>query len=148
MMKIPPLAAGEVQKMKKIIVITMVSLLLLGSIPVFSMSNNDPLAKKGYTRDDVVALAKNEGEVAANPRSCLWETVGCLLPVLGPLMSCFILPPIPEDRLVGKSSAYVQAYIDGYQSQARWDQFMASANGCEIWAALGILYLGLKFFVK
>jgi len=69
----------------------------------------------------------------------LWFTLGCLFGVFGLGAAYLILPSPSAARMVGKSSEYVNVYIDCYKDRARDIQVKKSFNGCLIWSIVALL---------
>lgn len=65
--------------------------------------------------------------------------IGCL----GVIASVLIPPDPPVSEMLGKSTAYILGYTEGYKSKGRWKNGGWSTLGCAIGSALtiGIFFL-------
>lgn len=116
---------------KKIVAISMA--LLLVTCPLMSQQSSDEFVKG---RIDGEQDAKAEG---------IWILAGCALGVTGILLAYLVEPSVPAGQLVGKSSAYVMGYTDGYKSKTKSLNAKQAITGCVIssvaWVTLYVVLL-------
>ena len=74
--------------------------------------------------------------LAGSPGLCCYGAGG-----LGILFAILIPPEPPTSALIGKSSAYILGYTEGYQSKGRWKNAGWASIGCAISTALSLLLM-------
>jgi hypothetical protein len=110
------------------------------------------LLAAGYTKAQlaqywtgVCKAAQKDAEKDTN--TMLWVGAGCLITWIGLLLAYFITPSLPEERLVGKNSAYVSQYTKCYTAKAR-DLMTGNAwLGCGIGAGVEVVIMIVYFVI-
>ncbi|HPI02507.1 MAG TPA: hypothetical protein PLB12_00820 [Candidatus Goldiibacteriota bacterium] len=86
--------------------------------------------------------AQAQMDAAADVNKVLWIGSGCLLGVIGILIGYVASPSVPANRIMGKSSDYLQAYTSCYKDEGKGEQGMNAIIGCGISSAImGVIYL-------
>ena len=80
---------------------------------------------------------KNDADSQIN--GTLWFGAGCLLPLVGVLLSYVIAPSPDGSRLIGKPPAYVITYTEIYQSEGQSSQSIHAIYGAITCCSLVIL---------
>ena len=60
----------------------------------------------------------------------IWFLSGCLLGLVGVLIPLVYEPTVPSAQLMGKSSAYVRGFSEGYKEKAKKENAKYAAYGC------------------
>ncbi len=104
--------------------ICLVLALLLVAVPVMAEQ-----AEKADITDYM--QGKMDGQRDGKSSSeILWLAVGFLLGPVGILIGYLVPPTVPADRLIGKSTEYVQGYTEGYQNKGKQQNAIWAAGGC------------------
>jgi len=85
--------------------------------------NNDYLEGKIAGQQD--AKGNATWILAGAPGACCYG-----IGVIGVVCSVLIPPEPPVSKLLGKSSAYILGYTEGFKSKARWKNAVWSSLGC------------------
>ena len=102
-------------------------LVLLITALIFSMPFAT-LAQQDAIEAEAAAQAIADAENDTNKSK--WFATGCFLNILGVIIAQSATAPIPAERLVGKPTTYVNAYISSYQEKREKIQAQAAALGC------------------
>lgn len=73
--------------------------------------------KKEKYYEDICSFAKEDGRFESN--ACLMQAAGLFLGPIGMLLGYFVLPPVPESRIVGRPSDYVEQYTKCFNDRVR-----------------------------
>ena len=121
---------------------------LIFSMPVINFAQQNPIE----TKAKIEAEARAQGIVDAENDVVKmdWFMRGCFLSVLGVAIASAHKAPVPAERLIGKSPAYVAAYTSSYQAKKTEIQTKWALRGCAVipLACLGFvvgLYIDLKY---
>jgi hypothetical protein len=96
-------------------------------------------AAPAFAKSEARYLAEKDAESAESMYKFLFFGAGCLLGPVGLLLGYTVIPPVPENRIMGKTSAYVAEYVSVYTDQVRNTQGQASLYGCSISVSLASL---------
>ncbi len=78
--------------------------------------------------EQAIADAKNDAKKHFN--KTIWFSVGCFLPVVGPIYSQGKIKTIPLARTLGKSPEYIAFYTDNYRLEMKKQRFNWTLGGC------------------
>jgi hypothetical protein len=96
-------------------------------------------------REAALGMSDGRSDAVTNISGVLWFFAGCFLTWIGVLLG-YLLAPNPDGaRLIGKSSAYVQAYTDAYQTEGKSVQGIHAVYGCVTSGAIELVVLVLAF---
>jgi hypothetical protein len=104
--------------MKRTVIIFMSVLVLL--IPVMQV----------FASSEACFRAEKDADAAESGLKFVYFGAGCLLGPIGMLIGYTVMPPIPENRIMGKSSGYVADYVNCFNEKALETQGPASLFGC------------------
>ncbi len=76
------------------------------------------------------AWADAEADAKKDVKKDNWLVFGFFVPIFGVGVAYLFTPPQKDERLIGKSSEYVQAYTDAYKSEKRRIQTSYASLGC------------------
>ncbi len=76
------------------------------------------------------AIADAKHDVKKHINKSMWFSVGCFLPVVGPIYSQGKIKTIPLARTLGKSPEYIAFYTDNYRLEMKKQRFTWSLGGC------------------
>ena len=85
--------------------------------------------------EQAAADARRDAEQTVSPLA--WGSAGIVCSFFAPIYAYLALPELPVGALLGKSPAYVDAYTQVYQQNARRLRIQASVIGCAIASAAG-----------
>ncbi|MDE0015376.1 MAG: conotoxin [Candidatus Poribacteria bacterium] len=111
----------------KLTVILLIALMFFTPIVSIAQQQSDAV--------QAIADAKRDGKNANT--SYIWFPAGCVLGVVGIVLAGVYTPPVPAEKLLGKSPEYVAYYTSTYQKVARDDQLMEATLGCVFSTCLG-----------
>ena len=82
------------------------------------------------TSDAMQAFLDAQRDGKSAPDSYIWFPIGCLLGVIGVAFAGISTPPVPAEKLLGKSPEYVAYYTSTYQEVAKQEQLKEASLGC------------------
>ena len=106
---------------------------LIFSMPVINFAQQNPIETKAQIEAEARAQAIADAENDAHKKT--WFMAGCFLNLIGVVIANKSKAPVPAERLVGKSPAYVAAYTSSYQARLTQVRNQYAQWGC----ALGTL---------
>ncbi len=109
--------------MKKAVVLAMVLSLFVVSMPLHVMANEN-------------VCMQAEKDVEKDTNRVLWWGAGFLCGVFGVAAGYLMTPPVPAERLTGKSSGYVSQYTSCYQTSAKNMNGLMAISGCAVTVAI------------
>lgn len=101
---------------------------------VYALSNSAPVEffqASGDPAADAMAAANMES-------TGIWFAAGCLLGLVGLLISYLVEPKPSAIALVGKSPEYVAVYSDVYSKEVKAKNTKAAMTGCLIGTAVSV----------
>jgi hypothetical protein len=128
--------------LKKNIAVIMAAVMLLAGFAPVLHANLTKVQTENYM-PDVCDKAQADANMETN--WALWLSAGCLISLVGLLLAHFITPSPPEERLVGKKSAYVSVYMECYQARAKEITTNGALAGCILGAIIYTTILGVIF---
>ena len=85
--------------------------------------------------EQATADARRDAKLNVSPLA--WGSAGVVCNFWAPIYAYLALPELPVGALLGKSPAYVDAYTQVYQQNARRLRIQASVIGCAVASAAG-----------
>ena len=132
--------------MRKIIIVFMIVVLMVACSPVVTLAAHHKAAAATsgdeMTQEEICAQAQEDTKSEVGMRF-LWAGLGCLCGVFGILGGYLIPMPVPSEKIMGKSSAYVETYTKCYQDATKNVDGLMAITGCStavsiyliLWAA-------------
>ncbi|MBN1981696.1 MAG: hypothetical protein JW795_09200 [Chitinivibrionales bacterium] len=80
--------------------------------------------------DIIIGQEEGKQDAQKNVKKIGWFAAGCISGVTGWIISMIVDPNPPVMKLLGKSPAYVQAYVDAYKDEAKKIQRGHALLGC------------------
>lgn len=75
-----------------------------------------------------------------------WFFMGCCLGITGVLVAYIMEPTVPSTaNVMGKSSAYIMGYNEGYEKAVKKLRSKSALNGCIVSGVCAIIYYVLSF---
>ena len=103
---------------------------LIFSMPVINFAQQNPIETKAEIEAEARAQAIADAENDTNKSN--WFMAGCFLSILGVAIASMSKAPVPAERLIGKSPAYVAAYTSSYQAKQTEIQTNWALGGCAV----------------
>ena len=83
-----------------------------------------------------IADAQRDAELVDNS---IWAAAGCVFNVMGILLASMATPPVPVEKILGKSPEYVAYYTSTYQQTVKGEQTKSATTGCIIGIGMGVI---------
>lgn len=91
--------------------------------------------------EQAIADAKRDAKAHMNKQ--IWFSVGCFLPVVGPIYSQGKIKTIPLARTLGKSPEYIAFYTDNYRLEMKKQRFKWAFGGCLVGGLADACLIGI-----
>ncbi len=91
--------------------------------------------------EKAITDAKNDAKKHIN--KTIWFSVGCFLPVVGPIYSQRKIKTIPLARTLGKSPEYIAFYTDNYRLEIKKQRFTWGLSGCIVGGLTDACLIGI-----
>ncbi len=133
--------------MKKAFICFLIAVSLVVCSPVLSLAAHLSHPQTATTavaqtagEDEVCAQAKADATVDNSGMKWVWFGAGCLLGFIGIIGGFFIPMAVPNNRVMGKSSAYVEEYTRCYQEFTKNENGMMAVWGCVTECVCSIIF--------
>ena len=113
--------------------------LLIFSMPVAPRAQQNSIETAAKIQAEARAQGIADAENDTNKTN--WFMAGCFLSILGVAIASVSKAPVPVERLISKSPAYVEAYTSSYQAKQTENQTRQALRACAILAILGCIVL-------
>jgi len=100
------------------------------------LSMQELQGKKVVLSDEQQAVIDAKSDVDLHFNNVRWFTIGCLFPIVGPMISQSNQKSIPSARLMGKTPEYIAFYTDNYIIEMKKKRYTWSVGGCVLGGAV------------
>ena len=90
---------------------------------------------KEQIHSQAVADAQRDAQLVVNKTT--WQLTGCVGNIFGVGAALIYEPPLPANRLIGKSPEYVEYYTNEFRRETKGNQVYHAATGC-ISSSIGV----------
>lgn len=112
--------------------LSVVMVILLFSMPFLALAQQ--------TSDAAQAIADAQRD-AKLINASIWGAAGCFLSFAGVFLASVATPPVPAEKLIGKSPEYVVMYTTTYQQTVKSKQTKIAIAGCVVGTSV-VLFFG------
>ena len=82
----------------------------------------------GQIHSQAVADAQRDAQLVVN--KTIWQLTGCVGNIFGVGAALIYEPPLPANRLIGKSPEYVEYYTNEFRRETKGLQLYHASTGC------------------